>query len=126
MSTRQDAGSPIIRQTIPKEYFSTLPDVGPRLWGVNSTMPTIEDTIKLVVEAKTWDERVSRIRQIPGRHGTDEHAAIHAAIAKVLYVPHLAPDFAYVHSAPFYEFPHFQLAYDKAVLTTAGFTKVSI
>lgn len=89
-------------------------------------MTTIEETINLVVGAKTWDERVIRIRQIPARHGTDEHAAIHAAIARRLYVPHLAPDFAYVHAAPFYELPHFQVAYDKAASGTAGFTRVTV
>jgi hypothetical protein len=89
-------------------------------------MTTIHDTIRLVVEARTWNERVSRIRQIPSRHGPGEHATIHARIAKLLYVPHLAPDFAYVHPAPFYELPHFQQAYDKAISRTAGFTRVTV
>ena len=88
-------------------------------------MTTVEDTINLIVGATTWDERVNRIRQVPARHGTNEHAGIHAHVAKLLYVPHLAPDFAYVHGADFYDLPHFQLAYDKAFAATVGFTKVS-
>ena len=28
-------------------------------------------------------------------------------IAREAYVPHLAPDFAYIHEAPFYELPYF-------------------
>ena len=89
-------------------------------------MATIEETVHLVVEAKTWDERINRIRQIPARHGTAEQPAIHAAIARQPYVPHLAPDFAYVHAAPFYELTHFQLAYEKAASATASFTRVSV
>lgn len=89
-------------------------------------MPSVADTVKLINEAPSWDERVNRVRQIPARHGTDEHAAIYAQVAKTLYVPHLAPDFAYIHEAPFYELPHFKDAYDLANLQTVGFTKVSV
>ena len=40
-------------------------------------------------------------------------------------MPHLAPDFAYIHSSPFYETAHFFPAYDAADRLTAGFTRVS-
>ena len=53
--------------------------------------------------AATLDERVAQIRLIPQRHGTGEHPAIYAAVAREAYVPHLAPDFAYIYEAPFYE-----------------------
>lgn len=69
---------------------------------------------------------MARIRQVPQRHGTDEHASIFAEIARRSYVRHLAPDFAYVHEAAFYELPHFQAAYDAADGRTAGFTLVSV
>ena len=59
-------------------------------------MPTIDDTLNRIVNAQTWDQRVARVRQIPGRHGTDEHAQIYAEVARRLYVTHLAPDYAYV------------------------------
>jgi len=36
-------------------------------------MATIEDTVDLVIRAKNWDERIARLRQIPQRHGTNEH-----------------------------------------------------
>jgi len=39
------------------------------------------------------------------RNGTDEHAAIDAEVARLLYAPHLAPDFAYVQILDFYELP---------------------
>jgi hypothetical protein len=89
-------------------------------------VPTIEETVALIAGAATWTERVARIRQIPAHHGTDDRRAIHAQVAKLLYVPHLAPDYAYVHSAEFYDAPHFQAAYDKAADSTAGFTNVSV
>ncbi len=49
---------------------------------------------------------------------------IFAKIARELYLPHLAPDFAYVHEAPFYGRAHFQAAYDTASNATNGFTQV--
>jgi hypothetical protein len=87
---------------------------------------TIEQTVDYIVGAATWDERVARVRQIPQRHGTDEHPAINAEIARRLYVPHLAPDYAYVYTADFYELAHFQAAYDKAAAATSGFTDVTV
>jgi hypothetical protein len=89
-------------------------------------MPSIEETIERVVKAPTWDERVNRVRQIPARHGTDEHAAIYAEVARRLYVAHLAPDFAYVPVDDFYELPHFASAYAKAVAATEDFTRVTV
>src|SRR5689334_8455984 len=88
-------------------------------------MPTVEETIAGIVAAATMDERVARIRLVPQRHGTGEHAAIYAAVAGQAYVPHLAPDFAYIHAAPFYELPHFEEAYALAAAATANFTNVS-
>jgi hypothetical protein len=92
--------------------------------GAGSCAP--QQTVDDIVGAKAWDERVARMRLIPGRHGTDEHAMIYADVAKQLYVPHLAPDYAYVHSAEFYDLPHFQDAYDKAAAGIADFTDVSV
>jgi hypothetical protein len=89
-------------------------------------MTTIAQTVEFIVGAQTWDERVARMRQIPQRHGTDEHSAIYADLARRAYVPHLAPDYAYVHSAEFYDLPHFRAAYDKASAATLGFTDVTV
>lgn len=89
-------------------------------------MTTITDTVDYIIEAPTWDERVARIRQIPQRHGTNEHATIHADVAKLLYVPHLAPDYAYVPTIDFYELPHFQAAYDRLLAATDGLSDVSV
>lgn len=88
-------------------------------------MGEAEETVASIVEATSWDDRVARIRQVPQRHGTDEHVGIYAETARQLYVPHLAPDFAYFASAPFYELDHFQASYHLAFDLTDGFTKVS-
>jgi hypothetical protein len=74
-------------------------------------MPTTQDTVDRIVSAQTWDQRVARVRQIPARHGYNEHAEIYAEIARRLYVMHLAPDYAYVPVEDFYELPHFSRAY---------------
>jgi len=87
-------------------------------------VPSISDTVANVVAADTWDQRVARIRLIPQRHGTAEHQAIHAQIAREIYVPHLAPDFAYVHEAPFYELPYFREVYEVAATGTDNFVEV--
>jgi hypothetical protein len=86
---------------------------------------TIEATISAILGAETWTQRVQQIRLIPQRHGTGEHGSIYAAVARALYMPHLAPDFAYIHEAPFYEPAHFFRAYDEADRLTAGFSRVA-
>jgi len=88
-------------------------------------MASIEQTITNIVSAPTWDQRVARVRQIPALHGTDDQPTIYAEVARRLYVPHLAPDFAYVPVEDFYELTYFEDAYAKAVEATASFTKVS-
>lgn len=88
-------------------------------------MPDSAATVSHITAAPTWDDRVARIRQVPQHHGTNEHAALYAEIARQLYVPHLAPDFAYVHPAPFYELPCFEAAYAKTDSATSGFRDVA-
>lgn len=86
---------------------------------------TVEATIQAILAAGTWTQRIQQIRLVPQRHGTEDHGAIYAAVARELYMPHLAPDFAYIHESPFYESPHFFAAYDEAARLTVGFTEVS-
>jgi hypothetical protein len=87
---------------------------------------TAEETVQYILDAQSWDERVARIRLVPGRHGTDEHAGIYARVAQKAYVPHLGADFAYVHPAKFYDLPHFQHSYEAAAEGTAVFTRTSV
>lgn len=88
-------------------------------------MPTIDQTVQRIVEAASWDQRVAQIRLISQNHGTGQHQEIYARVAREVYVPHLAPDFAYIHSAEFYELRTFQDAYNAAREATNGFTDVT-
>ena len=56
-----------------------------------------------ITAAATWNARVALIRQIPETFGKAQHQAVYAAVAEAIYVPHLAPDFAYVHWKGEYE-----------------------
>jgi hypothetical protein len=86
---------------------------------------TIEATINAILAAASWTQRIQQIRLIPQRHGTGEHPGIYAAVARALYMPHLAPDFAYIHESPFYEKAHFFQAYEAADRLTGGFNRVT-
>ena len=83
---------------------------------------TIESTVTAIVSAKSWDQRVAQMRLVAQKHGTADHPKIYAAVAREAYVPHLAPDFAYVHSMDFYELSTFQFGYRAARASTADFT----
>lgn len=85
----------------------------------------IEDTIRAIVSAESFNQRIQQLRLVPQRHGTEEHVAIYATVARELYLPHLAPDFAYIHESPFYEAEYFNEAYQAAYELTQGFLKVS-
>jgi hypothetical protein len=85
----------------------------------------IQDTIIKIAEADSWDHRIAQIRLIPLNHGTNEHPNIYAEIARLLYVPHLAADFAYIHEDHFYGREYFEQVYAAAYAATAGFTKVT-
>lgn len=86
---------------------------------------SLRDTIDAILETTTWTQRIQQIRLVPQRHGTGDHTAIYAAVARTLYMPHLAPDFAYIHNAPFYDQAHFFRAYDLAHRLTSGFVRVA-
>ncbi len=88
-------------------------------------MSNIQDTVTKIAEANSWDQRIAQIRLIPLHHGTNEHPGIYAEIARLLYVPHLAADFAYIHENHFYERDYFEQVYADAFAATAGFTKVT-
>lgn len=51
---------------------------------------------------------------------------IFAAVARMLYVPHLAPEHAYVHPAEFYAPETFEAAYQLAAAGTSGFQQVDV
>lgn len=88
-------------------------------------MPSIGETITKIVEKDSWDQRIAQIRLVPLKHGTNDHPRIYAEIARLLYVPHLAADFAYIHEDNFYGREYFEQVYADVHVATAGFTKVT-
>lgn len=86
---------------------------------------TIEETVEAVAKAENWNARIAAIRLIPEQFGTASHQEIYSAIARTVYVPSLAPDFAYIHWHDDYELPLAQKTYDSAYALTNGFTEVS-
>jgi hypothetical protein len=86
---------------------------------------SIDETVRTILDAETWAQRIARIRLVPQRHGIGDHGAIFAEVARRLYVPHLAPDFAFIHEAPFYDRERFFAAYDAADALTGRFSRVS-
>jgi hypothetical protein len=88
-------------------------------------MSNIQDTIAKIAETNSWDQRIAQIRLIPQNHGTNEHPSIFAEIARLLYVPHLAADFAYIHEDHFYGREYFEQVYAAADVATAGVTRVT-
>lgn len=63
---------------------------------------------------------------IPQKLGKTHQPAAYAAVARELYVPYLAPDFAFIHDAPFYDEGHFALVYAAVEDATERFTRVDV
>lgn len=85
---------------------------------------SLDDTIRAIIEAPGWAQRIQQLRLVPHRHGTGDHIGIYAEVARKLYVPQLAPDFAFIHAAPFYDLDHFLSAYLAALELTDHFSRV--
>lgn len=89
-------------------------------------MVSIERTVDAICSAPTFNDRIAEIRKVPGRHGSDDHAQIFAEVARRAYVPHLAPNFAFINVVDFHTPTHFKAAYDLAAEGTAGFTTCDV
>jgi len=87
---------------------------------------SLEETVEAVAAAASWDARIALVRRVPETFGQAQHAAVYAAIAKKVYVPNLAPDFAYVHWREEYELAPLDDACRKAVELTKGFFTVEV
>jgi hypothetical protein len=85
----------------------------------------IEGTVRQIVAASSWDERVQAIRHIPEIHGKRQHKEVYAAVAKALYQPLLSPQIAFVPWREEYGLGVFEAAYEKAFRLTAGFEEVA-
>lgn len=77
-------------------------------------------------KAPNWDARVAVLRQVPERFGTASHQDVYSAIARRVYVPSLAPDFAYVHWRDEYELRGLESAYQRAERLTNEFSNVMV
>lgn len=84
----------------------------------------IDETVDEIASAATWELRVNAVRRIPENFGTASLTDVYAAVARTVYVPALAPDFAYVHWRDEYELEPFQEAYASALQLTDGFQRV--
>ncbi len=89
-------------------------------------MTDIDATVAEVATATDWNIRVALIRKIPESFGQAAHRAIYGRIAEEVYVPSLAPDFAYVHWRADYELDVIEEAYGWAHELTRGFTETSL
>jgi hypothetical protein len=107
---------------LPKILPLAFPDI---YLSSGKSVSNIQDTINKIAVANSWDQRIAQIRLIPQNHGTIEHPRIYAEVARLLYVPHLAADFAYIHEDNFYGREYFEQVYAAADEATAGFTQVT-
>jgi hypothetical protein len=82
--------------------------------------------IAAAIAKASWGERIALIRMVPEQFGTARHSDVYAAIATLIYAPHLTPDFGYVHWRDEYELPFVETAYNEAYSATAGFTLVDV
>ena len=89
-------------------------------------MPSEAEAVETINQAQAWDERVSLIRKIPQDFGIAVQARIYAAVAERVYVPHLSPDFLYIHWREEYELDAFALAYNLVVRGTSAFEYVDV
>lgn len=87
---------------------------------------TVDEAVEAVAAAPTWDARISVIRLVPEQFGMASHQAVCAAVAKRIYVPSLAPDFAYVHWREEYEFTPLEQSYGHALSLTDGFQSCQV
>jgi hypothetical protein len=92
---------------------------------MSETVDPAEAAVQAIASAGTWDERVSLIRKIPEHFGKAQHAGIYAAVASAVYVPHLAPDFAFIDWPDEYELKPVADAYVLAKALTGGFKSVT-
>jgi hypothetical protein len=86
----------------------------------------IDSLVGEVEAAADWNTRVAIIRKVPELFGLASHSDVYARIAKKVYVPNLAPDFAYIHWRDEYELAPVENAYEWAHELTAGFTVTNV
>lgn len=86
----------------------------------------VDDLVERVVAAPDWNARVALIRTVPEAFGSSLHRDVYARIAERAYVPHLVPDFAFVHWREEYELPAVEESYRLAHSLTNDFRSTDI
>lgn len=86
----------------------------------------VDALVSDVAEAADWNARVALIRKVPEEFGKAFHGKVYAKIARTVYVPNLAPSFAYVHWRDEYELASVEEAYQGAHELTAGFSLTDV
>ena len=110
----------------PKSAYTACSDAKHCPWAVTYyAMPDIGATVSQIVDAKSWNVRVRLIQQVPEQYGRARLPDVYGQLAQELYVPELAPDFAYVHWRDRFELAAVKGPYDLAYSVTEGFTKVA-
>ena len=89
-------------------------------------MGDLAATVEVIADAPTWDARVALVRRVPEEFGLAHQQEVYAAIAERVYVPSLAPDFAYVHWRDEYELAPVEDAYAHATRLTDGFAATDV
>lgn len=89
-------------------------------------MTDIDAKAAEVAAASDWNTRVALIRRVPEVFGKALHRDVYARIAEWVYVPNLAPDFAYVHWRDEYELGTIEEAYRLAHELTRGFSATEV
>lgn len=89
-------------------------------------MATIDQTVDAICNARSFNARIAEIRKVRGKHGSDDHVPIFAEVARRVYVPHLAPNFAFINVDDFYSAAHFNHSYGLASAATNAFTQCDI
>lgn len=89
-------------------------------------MPDIKATADAIEQAASWDQRVTLIRQIPEHFGVAQHSEVYAEVSRQVYIPALAPDFAFIPWLDDYELPAVEGPYGAAEAATNGFTTVDV
>jgi len=83
-------------------------------------MPDIDTTVSRIVDAEAWNTRVRLIQQIPEDYGRALLPDVYSRLAQKLYVPQLAPDFAYIHWPERFELSEVETPYEQAYAGTDG------
>lgn len=89
-------------------------------------MADVDAAVQGVASAADWNARVALIRRIPETFGKAVHRDVYARIARQVYLPHLTPDFAYVHWREDYELSKLEGVYESAYELTSGFTSTDV